>query len=637
MAIAGAAEIARAYLSVQVDDRKLGPGLNAVKKQVVDNAGQMAQLASQALAGLGLAATGVGVLKAAANYETAATAMEVMLGSAEKAKAMLTDLNKFSLETPFTPTQVNNAAQKLLAFGFAGEEVIGTLKTLGEVSSATGKPLDQLAVIYGQIRGAGRLMGQDLLQLINAGFNPLQEMSKNTGKSMSQLKKDMEAGNISFEMVEEAFRSATGAGGQFFQMMVKQSKTFNGLMSTVTGMVQEIARSIGMQLLPVAKEIIGLGIGIANAFVAADAATGGFLAQVTMTTGGLLGMTQAIMGVNTALKVLGITWMGLGKILLAGTGIGLIAIALGAAVVSVQRLIDWLVNVETVQNSLSTATDEFAEAWEHLKATAEVVGRALWGVLDSVAQVVFGQILPSFDQLGETIVSAFARAIDYVSFFALEGAKWIRVLVENWGTTWSLMSNIVEMRALEFVDFFFSAFQKIKLAATSFADSMAEIFGVIGKAITLQIDPMDAAKQIFEAGNKFRGALGKILLEKLPENPRLKQLRAEIAANSQTLVDAKRDLDESYRSRAKKPTEEEKKQGQQKQIPTVEKSGLDSGFYAFDAISKKLQETMIKGKDDTSEQQLGELKKIGKTGEGQQKTLTDIQRLIQSNRLPVAN
>lgn len=171
-------------------------------------------------------------------------AFTTFLGSAEKAKKVIADLTKFAIVTPFTPDQVNQAAKALLAFGVKGDELIPTLKMLGDVSSGTGKDLAEMAVIFGQIRSTGRLMGQDLLQLINAGFNPLQVISQKTGKSVRELKEEMEKGNISFEMVSDAFKTATSEGGLFFDLMEKQSRSIGGIVSTITGNIEEGFKNI---------------------------------------------------------------------------------------------------------------------------------------------------------------------------------------------------------------------------------------------------------------------------------------------------------------------------------------------------------------------------------------------------------
>ena len=132
-----------------------------------------------------------------------------------------------------------------MAFGLEADKLVETLGFLGNISAGTGKDLAELGVIYGQIRGAGRLLGQDLLQLINAGFNPLQVISQQTGKSIGELRKEMELGRISFEQVEGAFKSASEEGGLFFNLIEKQSRTLSGRFAKLTGNVEILARSIG--------------------------------------------------------------------------------------------------------------------------------------------------------------------------------------------------------------------------------------------------------------------------------------------------------------------------------------------------------------------------------------------------------
>jgi len=208
----------------------------------------------------GFAAGLAGVLKKsmqlAAQFEQIKVAFTTMTGSADKAKGLIEELNEFSKATPFSPEQVMKAGRTLLAFGFQAKEVSTTLKLLGDVSAGTGKDLSEMAVIFGQIKGAGRLMGQDLLQLINAGFNPLQIMSEKTGKSMAELKKEMEKGAISFAMVEDAFKTATSAGGIFFNMMEKQSQTLSGQLSTLEGNVNDLMRQFGELTLPELKIVV---------------------------------------------------------------------------------------------------------------------------------------------------------------------------------------------------------------------------------------------------------------------------------------------------------------------------------------------------------------------------------------------
>ena len=181
----------------------------------------------------------------AGGFEQTTVAFDVMLGSAEKSKKMLKDIEDFSLVTPFTPDALTENSKLLLNLGVAADKVMPSLQMLGDVSLGNQDKLNRLSLAFGQIASQGRLMGQDLLQLINAGFNPLQVISKKTGKSVIQLKDEMSKGLISFKMVEEAFKTATSKGGKFHKMMEAMSKTWNGLVSTFQGFKGLIFRKIG--------------------------------------------------------------------------------------------------------------------------------------------------------------------------------------------------------------------------------------------------------------------------------------------------------------------------------------------------------------------------------------------------------
>ena len=189
-------------------------------------------------------------IDAFARIEASQLVFRNLVGDAEEANRIFNELREFSVRTPFTPEQVNSAAKALLQFGVANEDVIETVKLLGDVSAGTGKDLTELAVIFGQIRSTGRLTGQDLLQLINAGFNPLQEISERTGRAVSELRKEMEKGNITFDQVAESFKAATSEGGKFFNLTDQLADTTAGQLSTLQGEVDELSASIGQRLAP---------------------------------------------------------------------------------------------------------------------------------------------------------------------------------------------------------------------------------------------------------------------------------------------------------------------------------------------------------------------------------------------------
>lgn len=216
------------------------------------------------IAAIGTAAVAAvgGLAKLGGELETTRIQFATFLGSVEAGNALLNKLTQFANFTPFSNDEINRSAKTLLSFGLEADQVTSTLKTLGDISAGTGKPIAELSVIFGQIRSTGRLMGQDLLQLINAGFNPLQVISEKTGRSMLNLKKDMEQGKISFADVEDAMKTATSEGGLFFDLTTKLSNSFEGKLSTALGKGRFILQTIGEKILPVVNFFLDRFIGL---------------------------------------------------------------------------------------------------------------------------------------------------------------------------------------------------------------------------------------------------------------------------------------------------------------------------------------------------------------------------------------
>jgi tape measure domain-containing protein len=153
---------------------------------------------------------------------------EVLTKSADKAKDMIQSFRDEAIKSPLSVQDYAQAGKTLMAFGMAADKTLPILKTLGDVSMGNSERFGSLALAFAQTQAAGRLMGQEVLQFVNAGFNPLQEISRRTGRSMVELKKAMEDGAISADMVTDAFRSATAQGGLFYGALDKGAATTEG-------------------------------------------------------------------------------------------------------------------------------------------------------------------------------------------------------------------------------------------------------------------------------------------------------------------------------------------------------------------------------------------------------------------------
>lgn len=219
---------------------------------VVHDAGQMDDAISKiggTFTKIVSAAAAAGFVKEMVNIRAEIQALEVsfktLLGSEEKAMKMMGEIRKFAANTPMQMNDLAGAAQTLLAFNYDAEKLMPTLKALGDVSMGDSQRFKSLSLAFAQMSSAGKLMGQDLLQMINAGFNPLAVISEKTGKSISTLKDEMAKGKISADMVTQAFIDATSEGGKFYNMLEQQSKTVGGALSNVQGALQDMFNELG--------------------------------------------------------------------------------------------------------------------------------------------------------------------------------------------------------------------------------------------------------------------------------------------------------------------------------------------------------------------------------------------------------
>ena len=257
-----------AKLGFDVDQggmNKVDNGLSSLIKQV--------GLLAAAWKAMGLVLDSI---KGAANLESMNAEFEVMLGNADAARYLSQQIMQVAAATPFMTAGLVGNVRMMMAFGQSATQAMAALKFLGDVAGSSQEKLDRLTLAYSQVMATGRLQGQDLLQFVNAGFNPLQILSEKTGKSMAQLRKDMEKGAISADMVRQAFETATGPGGRFFGNMEKQSKTLNGLWSTLIDNIQILMAELGGRLLPFLKDVITALIGMADEIAGAYRQLGDF-------------------------------------------------------------------------------------------------------------------------------------------------------------------------------------------------------------------------------------------------------------------------------------------------------------------------------------------------------------------------
>jgi tape measure domain-containing protein len=193
------------------------------------------------------AALGAGVVagvKYNASIESYQTSFEVMTGSAEKAAEVIDKLKKVGAETPFELQDLADTTQLLMNYGFSADEAMDKMMMLGDISQGSADKMSRIATAYGQMSSAGKVSLEDVKQMIEAGFNPLQEISESTGESMASLYDRISKGTISVDEITASMQRATSEGGKYFQSMEKQSQTFSGLISTLKDNAQQLLGEI---------------------------------------------------------------------------------------------------------------------------------------------------------------------------------------------------------------------------------------------------------------------------------------------------------------------------------------------------------------------------------------------------------
>jgi len=287
---------------------------------------------------LGVAGAGATVfaIKTAADLQSLSTSFETLTGSAEKGRKVFMDLKKMGAATPFEITDLAKATQTMLAFGINVDKTQGYLQMLGDVSMGNRDKLSGLALAFSQVQSTGRLMGQDLLQMINQGFNPLTIIAQKTGKSMSALKKEMEDGKISAEMVADAFKTATSEGGLFYKGMDRGAKTLGGTFSTLMDNVKMMAAGLA-----------------------------GLSEEGTIVEGSLLDLTQK--GVNVLNEALGrIDWVKVGQDIRNN-----VISAIEALRIAIETIINWYNQHKIVLETVTVILLSFGTAFT-------IVRTAVW-------------------------------------------------------------------------------------------------------------------------------------------------------------------------------------------------------------------------------------------------------------------
>lgn len=182
-------------------------------------------------------------------------------GNTAAAEEMFEKISEYGKDTVYDKSGLIDAQKTMMSFGIEGEKAFSTLKQIGDIAMGDSQKMQSLALAFSQATSAGKLQGQDLMQLINAGFNPLNEISKHTGESMASLKEKMSKGQISAEMLAQAFAWATEEGGLFYQGAEKAGDSTMGKINQLKDTFDEFLIDVFNKLKPVIDSCISFATG----------------------------------------------------------------------------------------------------------------------------------------------------------------------------------------------------------------------------------------------------------------------------------------------------------------------------------------------------------------------------------------
>lgn len=203
-----------------------------------------------------MAATqGIGsAMRAAFERQKIQASYNILAGGRAQGEALVGQLKTLMRDT-MLGGEVFDIARTMMAFGVKGD-IAGRIAQIGNVAMGDAGRMQSLGLALSQMSAAGKLQGQDRLQMINAGWNPINTIAEMSGKSAAQLNEEMSKGLITSDMVWKALEYATGQGGQFGGVLDAIAKTPAGQYMLMMGQWEELMVGLGESLMPIATDVM---------------------------------------------------------------------------------------------------------------------------------------------------------------------------------------------------------------------------------------------------------------------------------------------------------------------------------------------------------------------------------------------
>ncbi len=349
-------------------------------------------------AGFALFQGGKFMVNTAANIEAARVAMQGLVGDVAKGTALFNQLRAFQQQSPFSLPEVTDAAKRLLGFGIAADQIIPILTQLANVSQGNSETFGLLALVYGQIQSAGRLLGQDANQL-STHFSILRQLADMTGMEFGDLRKAMQEGAISAEMVAAAFQAATSSGGTFNNAIRNFMGTAAGKFKMLQIEISKVAEIIGNILLPAVLAAAKIFLGFLQTVQQLGSAKLLLITKIIAFVGVMYVSVKAIKLVSDAIRYLVVTYQALAKAQVISQALsgpkGWAALAAGLAIAAAGALLvdtafaEFETAIANVSNETAGLDGQFKELLKPLekwRGTAEAAGKSTKDAADAAGE-----------------------------------------------------------------------------------------------------------------------------------------------------------------------------------------------------------------------------------------------------------
>lgn len=499
-------------------------------------------------------------------------------GDAEATANLVSQIREYGKATVYDKSGLVEAQKTMMSFGLDAEFAFGKLKNIGDIALGDSQKMQSLALAFSQATSSGKLMGQDLMQMINAGFNPLEVISQKTGVSMAELKEAMSKGAISSDLLAQSLEWATEEGGRFYQGAETAAQTTAGRIAKMRETVDEIKVSIfeatngatayvaevGNLLTPLAS-LIPLFAGVGKSIQWCHLKWSGFLAS----------MKTGIANLKVKLATMKISIAATGGMFKFMEKLGVTACRnIGIAIMNIP-IIGWIAAIITVVITVITAIIAgIKKLWDNCEGfrrvvmgvweTIKAVITNIWTVIKAIATVIWEMVLkPVFDAIRNAINKAWEAVKTCIDWIVSAAQK-----------LWETMVGIVTSIG----DFFVDLWNRVVEGVRGIINWITTKLGNIGSWLKEHIvDPVskiftklwDIIKGIFD---KIKNKLGAIL-------------KPVIALwNKVFKKDQIKDLGEAYKEGAEKGSEsyrkskEKEKEEEKEESSSPTKSVLGDGF-----------------------------------------------------------